>query len=90
MSANKSMIGQFREQQALQESSARLALHGMAVTASHEAITRRMELGAVRVLGLISEGKEKEAIQLMESDFWCQVDEQEGQQVQQEVACEQK
>lgn len=83
MSNNKSEVARFREQQALQESSARLGLCGTAVTASHDATTQRMERATIRFFGMISEGKVQEALACMNSDGWCAEE-------QQEVTCEPK
>ena len=65
-----SEIARFREQQALEEESARLALSGYATTARHDFITTRMQRGGERILQLIAEGKHNEARVLMNSDNW--------------------
>jgi hypothetical protein len=66
----KSEVANFREQQALQEEAARRALSGLAIVASHEAITARMERGAERILRLIQAGKYQEAEALLNLDMW--------------------
>lgn len=66
-----SMIAQFRQEQAEQEASARLALYGIAAVATHQSITKRMMIGAERILQMIQEGKQEEAIRLMETRGWC-------------------
>jgi hypothetical protein len=68
--SHRSEIAAFREQQALEEEAARLALYGFAVTASHQIITARMQLGAERILSLINEGKDEDAQALMNTDYW--------------------
>ena len=67
---NKSEIARFREQQALEEESARLALTGYAVTARHDFIIARAQRGAERILRLIDEGRHEEAQALMNTDNW--------------------
>lgn len=67
---NKSEIARFREQQALEEESSRLALTGYAVTARHDFIIARAQRGAERILRLIDEGKHEEAQVLMNTDNW--------------------
>jgi hypothetical protein len=67
---SKSEIAKFREGQALQEEAARQGLSGLAIVASHELITARMERGAERLLKLIEEGRPQEAIALMETKSW--------------------
>jgi len=59
-----SEIAQFRERQRLEEESARLALEGSAVVASHEAIITRMELGAEAILPLFQQDRNDEAFAL--------------------------
>ena len=61
MQENTSDIARFREEQALEEESARLALTGYAITARHDFITARAQRGAERILQLIEEGKHTEA-----------------------------
>ncbi len=63
-------IARFREQQALEEESARLALTGYAITARHDFIIARAQRGAERILRLIEEGKHAEAQALMNTDNW--------------------
>ena len=67
---HKSEIARFREQQALEEEAARLALSGLAITARHDFITARMQRGGERILQLIEEGKHDEAQMLMNSENW--------------------
>lgn len=66
----KSEVAYFREQQALQEEAAKRALSGLAIVASHEVITARMERGAERILRLIQAGRHQEAEALLNSDMW--------------------
>jgi hypothetical protein len=66
----ESEIAAFKEQLALQEQAARNGLYGLAVVASHAAITARMERGAERILKLFEEGKPEEAVALMSTDEW--------------------
>ena len=67
---NKSEVARFREQQALQEQSARWGLYGPAIVANHESITARLQQGADRILNLVHEGKMQEAVQLMNQPDW--------------------
>ena len=67
---HQSEVARFREQQALQEEAARLALSGYAVSARHDFITARMQRGGERILRLIDEGKHEEAQALMNTDNW--------------------
>lgn len=67
---HKSEIARFREQQALEEEAARLALSGFATTARHDIITAKMQRGGERILQLIAEGKHDEAQVLMNSENW--------------------
>ncbi|HLZ80876.1 MAG TPA: hypothetical protein VKP04_04530 [Ktedonobacteraceae bacterium] len=66
----KSEVAHFREQQALKEESARLALTGYAITARHDFITARVQRGAERILCLIDEGRHAEAQALMNTENW--------------------
>ncbi len=66
----QSEVARFREQQALQEQAARQGLHGLAMVASHEFITARMERAAERLLRLIHEGRHEEAMTLMGTPSW--------------------
>ncbi len=66
----KSEVARFRQQQALEEEAARLALYGFAEVARHERITARMELGGRRIIRLIEEGKHEEALALMNTENW--------------------
>lgn len=74
----ESEVAAFRRQQALQEEAAELGLRGLAIVASHESITARLEIGAERILKLFQEGKQEEAIVLMSTPDWCQNDEEES------------
>ena len=65
-----SEVAYFRQRQASEEEAARQGLYGLAVVASHEIITARMELGAERILRLITEGKHDEAVALMNTETW--------------------
>ncbi len=67
---HKSAVARFREQQALEEEAARLALSGFAITARHDLIVARMQRGGERILQLIAEGKHDEAQVLMNSEDW--------------------
>jgi hypothetical protein len=69
-SAGKSEVARFRQQQALEEEAARLALYGYAEVAKHDRIVARMELGGRRILRLIEEGKHEEALALMNTEHW--------------------
>ncbi len=66
----KSEIARFRERQALEEKSARLALTGYAITSRHDFIIARAQRGAERILQLIDEGKHTEAQALMNTENW--------------------
>ena len=68
--AHTSEIARFREQQALEEEAARLALSGYAISARHDFITARMQRGGERILRLIEQGKHEEALVLMNSENW--------------------
>ena len=68
--AGKSEVARFRQQQALEEEAARLALYGFAEVARHERITARMELGGQHILRLLKEGKHEEALKLMNTENW--------------------
>jgi hypothetical protein len=70
MNISKSEVAQFRHQQALQEEAAQRGLNGFAIVARHEVITRRMEIGAQRLLKLIEEGKHEEAQAMMNTPGW--------------------
>ena len=65
-----SEIARFREQQALEEEAARLALSGYAISARHDFINARMQRGGERILRLIEQGKHEEAQVLMNSENW--------------------
>ena len=79
MTENKSEIACLLQRIELEEEAARRGLYGFAVVASHEIITARMELGAERILRLITEGKHDEAVALMNTESWGVVVE-EGQE----------
>ncbi len=64
-------VAKFRQQQALEEQAAYQGLYGLAIVASHESITARMEIGAERILQLFREGKQEEAVALMSTPEWC-------------------
>ncbi|HLQ29464.1 MAG TPA: hypothetical protein VK140_09535 [Ktedonobacteraceae bacterium] len=76
MSDVLSEVAYFRQQQALCDEAARLGLSGLAITATHESITARMQRGAERILRLIEEGKHEEAQALLNAEDWS-VEEQE-------------
>ena len=67
---HRSEVAAFRERQALEEESGRLALSGFASVASHEMITARMQRGAERILALIDAGRDEEAQALMNTEYW--------------------
>ena len=69
-SAGKSEVARFRQQQALEEEAAHLALYGFAEVARHDRIVARMERGGQRILRLLEEGKHEEALTLMNSENW--------------------
>lgn len=75
-----SEIARFREQQALQEEAARLALQGPAITAKHAFITARLHRGAERILCLFEQGNTSEAIKMMDDPLWGS-EEEEGKSV---------
>lgn len=68
----ESEVAAFRKNQELQDEAARRGLYGLAMVASHEIITARMEIGAERILQLVQQGKQAEAIALMSSEDWCE------------------
>ncbi len=68
--SHRSEVAAFRERQALEEEAMRLGMYGFAMTASHQMITARMQLGAERILSLINEGKDEEAQALMNTEYW--------------------
>ena len=71
MNVPTSEVARFKQEQALQEQAAQQGLYGLAIVASHEAITARMEQGAQRILQLFQEGKPEEAVALMSTVQWC-------------------
>jgi hypothetical protein len=78
-----SEVAHFRNEQALQEHSARQGLCGLAAVASHEVIEKRVEQGAARlsahIAQLIAEGKQDEARALVMNDqLWEALWTQEG------------
>ncbi len=66
----ESEIARFKQEQALQEQAAQQGLNGLAMVASHQFITARMERATERLLHLIHEGRHEEAISLMETPTW--------------------
>jgi hypothetical protein len=70
MHENKSEVARFREQQALEEQAAHLGLSGFAITARHDFIEARAQRGAEHILRLLAEGKEAEALMLMNAPHW--------------------
>jgi hypothetical protein len=70
MIENKSEIACLLQRIELEEEAAQRGLYGFAVVASHEIITARMELGAERILRLITQGKHDEAVALMNTESW--------------------
>src|SRR5581483_9816572 len=66
----ESEIARFRQEQSLREQASKQGLYGIAVVASHAAITARMEREAERFLQLIREGKHDEVIALMGRPAW--------------------
>src|SRR5215469_8910272 len=73
----KSEVARFRQQLALEEEAAWLGLYGPAEVAQHERIIAYMERGAERIFRLLDEGKHEEAVELMNSDWWCFGEQQE-------------
>ncbi|HZO73470.1 MAG TPA: hypothetical protein VFB60_14820 [Ktedonobacteraceae bacterium] len=71
MRESKSEVACFRQRQALQEQTAQQGLSGVAIVASHQAITARMEIAAKRLLKLYEEGKQEEVVMLMSTKAWC-------------------
>jgi hypothetical protein len=67
---NKSEVACFRQQQLLEEEAARRGLYGYAITARHDFIVARMQLGGQHILRLIDEGKHEEAQELMNREDW--------------------
>jgi hypothetical protein len=67
---SQSEVAAFREQQELLDQAARQGLYGLAIVATHQAISARLERGAERILRLFQEGKEQEAIALMAAPQW--------------------
>ena len=70
MTENKSEIACLLQRIELEEEAAQRGLYGLAIVASHELITARMERGAERILQLIEEGKQAEAVALMNTETW--------------------
>ena len=67
----KSDVAQFRQNQALQEQAAYLALYGFAAGyARHDFIERRAAQGAEHILQLLQEGKQEEAFALWNNPTW--------------------
>ena len=67
---HRSEVACFREQVERTEQAAQLGLYGFAISATHESITARMERGGQHILSLIQEGRQAEAIRLMNSENW--------------------
>jgi hypothetical protein len=67
-----SEIANFREKLALEEQAVHWGLYGPAIVASHAAINARMHRGAERILKLIDEHKDDEALALMNTKTWGQ------------------
>jgi hypothetical protein len=73
MSVNesKSEVASLMQRIDLEREAAQQGLTGLAYgTARHDFITARMELGAERILRLITEGKHNEAVALMNTETW--------------------
>lgn len=68
--AGKSDVARFRQQQALEEEAARLALYGFAEVAKHDRIVARIERSGQRILRLLEEGRHEEAFALLHTDNW--------------------
>lgn len=68
--SHRSEVAAFRERQALEEEAMRLGVYGFAMTASHQMVTARMQVGAERILSLIKAGKDEEAQALMNTEYW--------------------
>ncbi|HEY4033030.1 MAG TPA: hypothetical protein VGL94_03595 [Ktedonobacteraceae bacterium] len=66
----QSEIARFREQQELQEQAAKNALYSFANVASHDAIEKRLEIGATKIVQLMQQGRVNEAMQIMQSPTW--------------------
>lgn len=69
-SETKSEVARFRELQALEEEASKRALYATAMVARHDFIIARMERGAERILRLLQEGKQVEAMALMNTRQW--------------------
>jgi DNA-binding transcriptional regulator YiaG len=77
-SLNPSEVARLREQIALQEEAARLALYGYAEVSRHERITARLEQETERILRLIEAGRQDEALDLLNKENWGVVDMEAG------------
>ena len=66
----QSEVAHFRNQQAVQEQTARQGLHGYAQVSRHGFIEARMERGAERLLHRIQEGRHEEAKALFSTEEW--------------------
>jgi hypothetical protein len=66
----ESVVAKFKQEQALQEQAAQQGLYGVALVASHETITARMQIGAERLLHLMEEGRYEEAKALFSTEEW--------------------
>ena len=67
---SKSEVARFRKLQALEEEASKHALYATAMVARHDSIIARMERGAERILRLLQEGKQVEAMALMNTRQW--------------------
>ncbi|HZS75960.1 MAG TPA: hypothetical protein VFA41_05050 [Ktedonobacteraceae bacterium] len=75
---NRSEVARLREQIALEEEAARLALSGFAEVSRHERITARLEQETERILRLIEAGRQDEALNLLNMENWGVVDMEAG------------
>ena len=65
-----SEIRRLMRQITVESDAAQQGLTGLAIVASHELITARMERGAERILQLLQVGKQEEALALMSTETW--------------------
>jgi hypothetical protein len=65
-----SEIARFRAQQALEEQAMHYVQSGLAITTRHNIITAHAERGAEHILRLVAEGKQAEALALMNHPSW--------------------
>jgi hypothetical protein len=68
-----SEVATFRQQQALEEESARNALYGTAMIGGHDHIIARMECGGRVLLDLFESGQGMKALAIWENGFFEQV-----------------